>query len=100
MARIAHEARDTPIDRPMNRVSKNWLGCADKADYLTTMELLNQHDPAVAGRFQGASPACEMLTEGTPVTLAFVDAEAHLAQVRVSASGRLLWTDPSALDGG
>lgn len=99
IAKIAKEARKTaPPDRPLTQVSKSWLGCQSKQAYSDTMALLNQHSPAAAGAFQGDSPACVMLQAGQKVLLAFRDPDDPTA-VQIRLEGKLLWTDPTALDG-
>lgn len=100
MVKIASAARDTPLDRPMNRVSKSWLGCQSRQGYADTLAMLGRKDPAVAQQFKGDHPVCVMLTVGEKVTVALVDQPDHAVQVRLDAGGDLLWTDPSALDGG
>jgi len=100
MAKIAADARDTPMDRPMSQVTKSWLGCHSQQTYQDTLALLASKNPAAADPFKGPNAACVMLTPGQQVLLMETDQSSHAAQVRLGATGDIVWTDPSALGGG
>jgi hypothetical protein len=99
IAKIEEQMHNTPMNRPMNQVAKDWLGCRSEQSYNDTMDMLTHKNPAAAGQFQGTPAACVKLSTGQHIKVLSVDQTQHVVKIQVEGQADELWTDPAALAG-